>query len=392
MLKRTVIRTFSSSRLAHKEDPALLANALGLLLPNKNVKNASAYRPLILRHLQKGDVAENYAEIRRELLPDPAIPSLVDHSQQVSSLLMDLQAAAPQVAAKTKTVEKNLLKHVTALQSEDELVELVCLSLQQNKLSLALLTRFLLNRHLKQLHRLPFNIDNLDRALFGLNGWTEQNYVEFDVLLMKKYHDMNKPLMIVKILRAQFEQLFLPLIQNRQLLAFYERIVWKFYFEYQLHPDKNEAYFVRTLNNLRSTITMWESSSHNNKAIFEAALKVHQNLSPLQKAFIQLSVCDAVQAVISKQLETGRSKLLGELKKISIRYKLAGVLPASDSDSVAVRAHGYSLIHALESLIKREFPNWASHKQLASLMNVLALERAEMAQTGFDVDEALVLA
>lgn len=392
MLNRNIVRTLFSSRLARKEDPALLANALGLLLPKKNVKSASAYRPLIFRHLQKGDVTENYAEIRRELLPEPAIPSSIDHSQQVNFLLMDLQAAAAKMPSKSKALEKNLLKHVTALQSEDELIELVCLSLQQNKLSLALLTRFLLNRHLKQLHRLPFNIDNLDRTLFCRNGWTQQNFVEFDVLLMKKYHDLNKPLMIVKILREQFEGLFLPLIQSRLLLAFYERIVWKFYFEYQLHPERNETYYVKSLNNLRSTLSMWESSSHNNRAILETALKVHEDLSPLQRTFIQLCVSEPAQATIAKQLETGRSRLLGELKKISIRYKLAGVASASDSDSVAIRAHGYSLIHAVESLIKREFPNWASHKQLATMMGNLARERAEMAHTGLEVDESMALA
>lgn len=222
---KALVRTIVTTRrcLNKHDDQTLLADALGLLSPKKSVKNTANYKPLLFRHLQKGDVTENYAEIRRELLPEVTIPKFADHTKQVNNLLSDLEAAAGRISTKSlETLEKSLLRHVLTLTSEDELIELVCLSLQQNKLTLPLLTKFILNRHLTQLERLPFNVDNLDKSMFMRNGWSQQNFHEFNVLLMKKYHDLNRPLLIIKILKNNFEAEFLPLIYIRKLLPFYE--------------------------------------------------------------------------------------------------------------------------------------------------------------------------
>lgn len=398
MPPRTPVRTLFTSRFLNKNgDPALLANALGLLSPRKHEINKTPnYKPLIFRHFQKGDVAENYAEIKRELLPEMSMPQFTDHTKQLNFLILDLQAAGTKLPSKARdALDKNMLKHVLALTNEDELIDLLCLSLQQNKLTFPLLTRFLLNKHLTLLHRLPFNIDNLDRSLLRKNGWTQQNFMEFNVVLMKKYNDLKKPILVVKILRLNFEEVFLPLIQLRLLLPFYERIVWRFYFEHYrqlLHPERDEHYYVQSLNNVRSTFSIWESSSRNNDLILRTAMKVHTKLSPLQKAFIQLCTSGPVQEVVSKQLEWNRSKLLAELKKISIRCKVANVGSASASDSVATRAHMYSLINAMDSLIKREFPNWEEIKDLANVMDMLVSVRLEMAQAGPEVENGMILA
>lgn len=393
---KALVRTIVTTRrcLNKHDDQTLLADALGLLSPKKSVKNTANYKPLLFRHLQKGDVTENYAEIRRELLPEVTIPKFADHTKQVNNLLSDLEAAAGRISTKSlETLEKSLLRHVLTLTSEDELIELVCLSLQQNKLTLPLLTKFILNRHLTQLERLPFNVDNLDKSMFMRNGWSQQNFHEFNVLLMKKYHDLNRPLLIIKILKNNFEAEFLPLIYIRKLLPFYERIIWKFYFEYikQLHLDRNEQYYIKSLNDIRSTFIMWESSSENNKAIFDTALKVHK-LSPLQKVFIELCVCEPVQRVITQELESGRSRLLSELKKISLKFKVSSVGTLSDADSVATRAHGYSTAHAIESFIKREFPNWAQNRNLTGFLHALAVGRAQMAHATEEFGESLVMA
>lgn len=390
---RTLVRRLFTSRLALKnEDPAFLANALGLLSPKKT--KSKSYRPLLFRHFQKGDVTENYNEIRRDLLPNVDLPVFKDHTEQVNNLLMDLQNAAAKPIKNTKLQERNLLKHASLLTSEEELVELACLSLQQNKLSLPLLTRILLNRNLTQLQALPFNADKLDEALFKANGWSQQNFVEYEVLLMKKHHDLNKPLDIIKILKSSFENQFLPLIRLKSLLSFYERVIWKFYFEYakQLHPERDEAFYIQLLDNIDSTFTMWESSLENNRPVFENALVVHENLSAPQKMFIQLCNSDPVQEVISKQLKNHRSQLLSELKKISISYKVSKTTLVDRCDSAATKTHLHSLFNAIESLIKKEFPDWATCTPLGKIIEDIASQRDQMYDMGFEIDSRLVFA
>lgn len=367
-------RCFCASRTS-SQDPALLADALGLLSPKRNVKNTANYKPLILRNLQKGSILEQYAEIKKELMADFKIPT-TDHAKQVNVLLLDLHLASE---PHKSVLQKHLLNHVRTLQSEEELLELVKLLFYQNRLSLAVLTRFMLNRHLRLLQRLPFDVENLDKVAFTRNGWTERNFGEFRILLLKKYHDLNKPLLIITSLKENFAG-FLHLIETHQLTPFYERIVWKFYFEYiqQLHPQYNEAYYIEKLNNVRSSFLMWESSLQNNRAIVAAALKQH-SLSPLQKIFLTLCASDSVQLIISQELVGGKSPLLSALKKLSVKFKIYAVGDTSVS-SVATRALGYSLIHLMESTIKDNFANWTHDAVLVELLRELNQQRTEMIQ------------
>lgn len=359
------------------DEPAILAHALGLLSP----KAKPPYKPSLFRHLQKGSVTENYSELKQEFAQEYQLPQH-DHSKSVNNLLLDLEAATSMHSRPLKP-HKSLSEYVKTISDEEELLDLLRLSFYQQRLSLSLLTRFMLNRSLQNLHLLPFDVDNLETHTFALNGWTRQNVVELKIIMMKKYHDLHKPLSITKILRQSFDAEFLPLIEQKKLSPFYERIVWKFYFEYakQLSPEKDEAYFVEKLRCVRLLLIMWESSTEANLRILKASLATLTDLLPLQKAFLQLCACESVQKSITAQLANGSLKLLSSLKKISIKYKIYSVENPALSQNVVSRAHAYSLIHALEDLVEHEFGK-DPKPDIAEIMAFLASQRSDMVESG----------
>lgn len=367
-------------RYSQKNDAVLLADALGLLSPRRNAKtlsnklNPHSYKPLIFTHLSKGPVAEHYDEIKKELLVDYKLPT-VDHSRLMNTLLKDLRAVNE--ISHRNVLQRNLYNHVKTLQSENELIELTNLSYYQNRLSMSLFTRFMLNKNLTDLSRLPFNVQSVDKQALAKNGWTSVNFAELKVLLMKKYHDLNKPLLIVKLLKENFGREFLPLIRLRHFTPFYERIVWKFYFDYM---SQNEASFIESLNNIRTSFMIWEASSAKFSEIAKVML-AHHELSGLQSLFLQLCSSNAVEKVVLADLVDGRSLVLSSLKKTSVKFKIYDVKTTA-SESVANRALGYSLIHAMENLVKAHFGNWHQDVQLAAIMDQLNQYRIDMMHQG----------
>lgn len=361
-------------RYSQKNDAVLLADALGLLSPRRNPKSSSlnphTYKPLIFTNLSKGPVAEHYHEIKKDLLADYKLPT-IDHSKQVDTLLKDLRAVNE--ISNRNVLQRNLYNHVKTLQSEDELIELTNLSFYQNRLTMALFTRFMLNKNLTDLSRLPFNVHNVDDQALAKNGWTTVNFAELKVLLLKKYHDLNKPLLIVKLLKENFDSEFLPLIRLGRFTPFYERIVWKFYFDYM---SQNEAAFIESLDNLRTSFMIWEASSA--KCSEVARLMVaHHKPNGLPLLFLQLCSCKSVEMVVEAELKEGRSLLLSSLKKVSVKFKIYDVKTMT-AESVASRAMGYSLLHALENLIQAHFGNWHQDVQLTNIMAELKHCRLHM--------------
>lgn len=359
----------------NKSETDFLADALGLLSPKKSNRNVPSYKPLILRNLQRGPVTEHYSEIEKELLPQYNMHA-VDHSNQLHNLILDLHVAN-ELPSK-RPLQKNLMNHVRSLQNEDELVDLAKLSFYQNRLTLPLMTRFILNKHLQQLSRLPFDVNNLDQSAFEKNGWSELNFSEFKILLLKKYHDLNQPLLIVRLLRDEFDHKFLPLIRQQKLSPFYERIVWKFYFDYiQMGLEKST---IKSLDNVRTSFLIWEASTANCCEIAGSILHQHE-LNKLQRLFFELCSCNAVESIISTQLEAGTSPFLSALKKISVKFKLYNV-DDSLSENVTKRALTYSFIHSVEDVISTYLPEWRNDAALARIMSELRSYRSQMVREG----------
>lgn len=321
-----------------KEDPLLLANALELLSPSKSAEN---YKPSLLRNLQKGPVGEHYSEI----IPKFHIPKR-DHLKRIGSLLDDLNAAVGTIPRELKALGKET--NIITIKNEDQLLDSLRLSYYKGDLSPQQLTQFLLNPHLRNLSRLPFDIENIDSLNFKGFGWSPIHFVQLKVLLLKKYHDLKQPKRIQEILDRYFLSSFLPFIVQGEILAMYERIVWKFCFERLNHYEETQV--IEELDCLRSSILIWEASFKNNRMIAEKILSFHSP-SPLLQIFFEIASCDPIQLIISNELKSKRSSTLSNLKKISTKCKLHSF---DNSNTAISRALAYSIIHNLEQFLSAQ--------------------------------------
>lgn len=371
-LSRYFLRYYSQ-----KYDPMILAEALGLLSPTRS---ANDYKPSILRNLQKGPVTEHYNEIKSDLLPHYEIP-LVDHRKNMGRLIEDLQAAVGMSPRKV-TMTKDIKDSFNSLTSEDELLDLLRLSFYQNELTPQLLNQILLNPNIQNLSRLPFDVESLDKTAFKKNGWLPIHFTQFQILLMKKYYDLKKPLQIVKLLNNHFVSTFFPLIQKGELLPFYERIVWKFCFEYL--EQYEESAMIEDLYSLRSSVLIWEASLEENCAVAQKILTFHA-LPPLTRLFFELAACKPLQLIINAELQSQKSPTLSELKKISSKSKLYKIDKLS---TVIERALAYSLIHSLDQFLDLQALKSNDPAVFQEFISKLALQRMNMLEQSESLDLA----
>lgn len=353
-----------------KEDSLILANALELLSPSKSAEN---YKPSLLRNLQKGSVGEHYSEI----LPKLHIPKR-DHLKRIGSLLDDLNAAVGTIPRQLKANgggTKNIV-----IKNEDQILDFLRLSYYKGDLTPHLLTQLLLNPHLRNLSRLPFDIENMNGSNFKGSGWTPLHFVQFKVMLLKKYHDLKQPKQIHNILERYFISLFLPLIVQGELLAMYERIVWKFCFDRLEHYEETQV--IEELDSLRSSILIWEASFYKNKAVAEKILSFHSP-SPLLETFFEIASCEPIQKIIDNELKSKVSPTLSKLKKISTKCKLHSY---ENSNTAIGRALAYSIIHNLEQFLSAQTAESGNSPILQKYVSRLETERNIMVERS-DVHE-----
>lgn len=369
------------SRLySQKQNSLSLADALGLLLPKKSVKATTQYKPSLFRNFQKGSVTEHFDEIKHELVSELKLPE-TGRKHDIDSLLADLTMASRR--PKHRVPQQDMKRYVQALESEEELLELLRLAFYQKELLMQLMTRFMLNKKLRDLSKLPFDVHKMTHATFASNGWTETEFAEFKILLMKKYFDTDKPMLIVRILKESFDKEFLPKIRARQLVPFYERIVWKFYFEYAAMGTELEV--IKELDCVRSSFLIWESASAQSDRIARGILN-HNSLSPAQALFLRLVTSAPVKQQITLELQLGRSPLLSTLKRLSAKLKIYNISNAGD---VVSRASLYAMVNLVEKLVGSAFPNWHDEKCLLQLMGEFQQLRSGTSLTEMDEVETI---
>mmetsp|Transcript_4276 Transcript_4276/g.4697 ORF Transcript_4276/g.4697 Transcript_4276/m.4697 type:complete len:455 (-) Transcript_4276:1749-3113(-) len=360
----------------------LLADALNLLSPRTEVKNTINYKPSLFTNLIAKD---SLSDEKIEPYLNYKLPNS-DTKRHLDQLLAGLNIASQTSDSLAKSnyhlltsSYKDLRKYINSLDNERSLIELVKLFYSQNELSSRLLTDVLLNKHLVNLDKFPFDINKMNPNDF--KNWQKINFIQIKVVLLKKYYDLKKPLLIIKNLKENFMQVYLPMIRLGELTPFYERIIWKFYFEYilplKLYISHNEAYFIKLLNSIKSTFIIWESSLMNNGEIAKFALKYHESaLTPLQKSFLKLCSIKLTQNIITSELsqykEYPKSKLLSLLKKLSIKHKIYSFTTTSATLPIETKSNFYALIHTLEKLILDEL---ASVQSISSPEDQLELTK-----------------
>lgn len=311
-------------------------------------------------------------------LPDQTVnqKSVTDHLDHllagIHSSTSPIPASDPAPLDLLSASPKNLLFYIKGLKNEKTLVKVYELFYYNNALTPKIMMDIILNKHLVNLSKIPM-IDQISNYLTSpssqnrlaiklgvINDWNKFDFVQLNIILLKKYHDLKKPLLIIRNLKAYFESTYYPLIEmasDNTLSPFYERIVWKFYFEYLLN---DEQYYIQRLNRLSSTVIIWESSLPNKSMeIMENALSFHkQDLNhPLQMSFFKLCSSQMTNTLVREELGKASHKsvspTLSMLKQLSIKYKpytFTKMSTTSDSRSIL-----YQFIQDMESIILDEF-------------------------------------
>ncbi|CUM67657.1 uncharacterized protein PRCAT00005358001 [Priceomyces carsonii] len=334
--------------LSRRKDNVLLADALNLLSPLKAVKNESSYKPSLFNNLTKGPAQEQYANLD---LIGLNMGKNHDSSRFLNDLLAGIRSSSMVNRSTYELLRmepKELSGYIKTLTDENKLIQIAEIIHIQNRMSFKLMMDILLNKNLKSLDMLPINATDIE-SNENLT-WEPIQYVQFNILLLKKWHDIKRPLLIIKNLKKHFDDTYYPSIQRNFLSPFYERILWKFYFEYVKQYD--EIHYIRELNSIKSTFLIWESSTTNSIQISDNLLANNTLLTFPQRIFFRVHSSDFFRQKIYEELQVNEhSPLLSKLKKISIKFKL---YQFDDSLIGFKRTNCYSLFNLIENLIMSE--------------------------------------
>ncbi|KAK6455650.1 uncharacterized protein RJT20DRAFT_128945 [Scheffersomyces xylosifermentans] len=352
---RSVTRLISNKSKNFEPENVVLADALNLLSPTTETVHHettnSTFKPSLFSNLTRGSATEQFKVDDLIKLPTKTTTTHITENY-VHNLLLGISSSnlvnKSNISALGEMSSKDLTTFIKSIKDEQRIFELIELFYSQNKLTLKVLTDLVLNKSVINLEKSPINLLEL-RNNANLD-WDELSYTQFNIILLKKYHDLRKPLLIIKNLRENFSSKYYPLIEKNRLTSFYERIVWKFNFEYIKQFD--ELYYIKRLNSLKSSFLIWESSSENNLKIVQSILEIH-TLNKLQRIFLTVCANDLIQRDISQELSVGNvSKTLSNLKKISIKYQIYNLSEYPTNENS--RSVYYSLINNVENLILNE--------------------------------------
>lgn len=412
-MRLNTYRTFITSHINSfmgKEDNVVLADALNLLSPNENEKPqnsrlgdtsasvTSNYRPSLLSNLRGSETGPD------ELVSEPGLGKyfkglelLESHKNQTSvqehldHLLAGINfVSQPNSNEKSSyellnTSPKELLSYIRRLSTEQSIIQVFETFYYQNALTPKITMDLFLNKNVVDLNKFPIKLNKISSDDVCFKSWTHLDFLHVNIVLLKKFHDLKQPLQIIKNLQENFELQYLPSIKTGTLTPFYERIVWKFYFDYLLlleaNQEKSEEFYIKSLNRLNSTFLIWESSIRRSTEIVQFALDHHKReLNPLQLAFLKLVGSRLTRDVIDQELAASsplnpKSRTLSKLKQMSIKYKIYGFpnITSNESLSIETRSVLYLFINAMESIILDEFVTREGLLEADSVLEIMQL-------------------
>ncbi|KAI5963688.1 uncharacterized protein KGF55_002568 [Candida pseudojiufengensis] len=366
--------TRSTTKKDQPPENEVLADALNLLTksPSRNdkrIKNFSSYqnyKPSLYNSLTKGSVAEQFNETNYDF---KSTKHQHINESFINNLIFGLKSStlnSSQNLSHSKLLElgsKELSLYIKNVKDESYLFEIIQLFLNHNKLNLKVMADILLNKNLINMKKLPINIESNN----VIKGLSSEDMIKLQIILLKKHHDLKHPINVIRNLKQNFDTIYLPLIKENELPAFYERIIWRFVFEYL--KQYNEEQYIEKLNNLKTSLIIWESCSYNHVQNISAIIFKHHNeqLSILQKFVLKIG-----------QSINSNSQVL-ELKKISMKHKIHNLNsePKLDENN---RKLSYALINDLEKYL---ITHSKENPQFKTILEELALYRVKYIKNAF---------
>lgn len=361
---------------ADKNSNILLADALNLIAPKSEVKNTYNYKPSIINHLRKGSAQEQYDQYTRETTQKQK--TKVDH--QMNHLMEDLRVLyGVKPRSNYDVVDLSVLeikKHIRLLTKESQIIDLIKVLYYQDKLLVGILNECMFNKHLRNLNELPVNVESLGYDFMIRNKWSRINYIQFNIVLMKKLRDCGETSGMLRNLEANFKLNYLPLIENNTLGPFYERIIWRMYFQYrdQLKQETHdELYFIKKLD-YKNALMIWQTSPTSKHHQLSAFISLHfdDKFNILQRLFWRLCNHKSVQTIIEQDIQNNgsHSALLIDLKKFTVKHRLHSILFNLENMDAKTRSQFYLSVNGMESIIELMNKDLQPHDILKELRQI----------------------
>ncbi|RLV94503.1 hypothetical protein JA1_001700 [Spathaspora sp. JA1] len=356
----------------------VLAEALNLLQRSKDQEKRPpdvGYKPSLYDNIVKGPAQEQYHNLVRA-------PKLGQHSDEqrvsdrfISNLLSGIKFSQMGNVAETVNFAdlynmnpRELTLYIKSVKSEQKLFKIIETFYYNDRLTFGILSTIILNKALVNIDKVPIDLANIetDRLL----NFDQLARVKFNIILLRKYHVLHQPLTVLRNLKQNFNDVYLPYIKNNKLPPLFERIVWKYTFEYLKQFD--ELHYLKEIQSIKSSFLILETTTKRNAAVAQYMLDTyHDSLTELQTIYLKLFINPYVVQCIEKELESSsKSDILISLQKLSFKHKIC-TLNKISSDQWSRRSC-YALVADLEQFISKHI-KLSSDSDLERLGNELKI-------------------
>lgn len=358
----------------------LLADALNLLSPKAEVKKTASYKPSLFETLMGEDSNKNIADPYKGLsLPNFETEKHLDRLLKGIFIATDRNKMMNSHSTALISDKKELIEQIKKAESEDSLISIASILNMRNMFTPKTLKYLILSPKLKNLKRLPFDLASLETEF---PDWSEEKHVQIRIILLKKYRDLNKPLLIISDLKERFST-YLEFMKSGKLPSFYERVTWKLYFEYmqplKLSISKDEEQMIKTMNLLKSSWLILEGSSPSNYChVANLILNYHEKeLNTLQSCYLKVCCLKMTQNLINlelKQYQDPKTSIASQLRRLSIKFKMHSLSNRSEIKTPDDKLTRRTLLTSMNNLVAEEFLSNAtefSSQELSAISTIL---------------------
>ncbi|EGW32359.1 uncharacterized protein SPAPADRAFT_138624 [Spathaspora passalidarum NRRL Y-27907] len=354
----------------------VLAEALNLLQRSRDQDqevNSTNYKPSLYDNIVKGPAQEQYSDLirtpkienrkQKQRISDQFISNLLSgiKSSEVSDV-----AGALDFADLYNMNSRELSLYIKSVKSEQKLFEILETFYYNDRLTFNVLSSIVLNKALVNIDKAPIDLVNIkNNRLLKLDPL---GITMFNIVLLGKYHSLHQPMTVLRNLKQNFNDVYLPLIKKHKLSAFYERIVWRYTFEFLKQFD--ELHYLQEINRVKSGFVILEATTKSSTPIAKYMLETYgESLTELQTIFLKIFTNPYIEQRIIKELESpGRSKTCIALQKLSVKHHMC-TLSQIPKDQWSRRAC-YALVADLEQFIVESL-EISNDKELQGLGNEL---------------------
>lgn len=301
-----IVKRFKSNFIANalnlfRKDVAKTVSQSQSIIRHEDASNLNKfkdYKPSIISSVTYGPVQEQFLKGKH----DKVIQGN-KFNQDLQELIDILNLSNPKsIEYHKQLLNLNNQKFTNAIKtlSEDKLAEVLNFLLLQPQKNFEKLSIVMMNPKLN-FKKIP-EIEEFDLD--------EINEVKFKILMLRKYNLSHQPLKIMKSLKHNFHTIY-PLIKDKSIPQYYERIFWYFYFRY--NKDLKEK--ILELDDVYHSFTIWEALP-NFQEVSKTILH-SQKLSKFHEVFFLVVSNKSVGEIIKQN-----PNILNSMKKFSINHKI----------------------------------------------------------------------